>query len=468
VISTKSIGLSFLLIIGFVSGNVIAEPVVINGIVPGAENNEIRLMQYADRISYRLMMVDRVQVSDSATFTLHADVIAPVQFILDIDFYTAVIYVYPGSVYHIICEPVDIAGQYRPFYKKDLLVYSIVDEPDPPINTQIREFENIYAALIEQELSGPYQKRNTTFIKKFRQEMDSVPGYHPVSFVKNYMDYRLASLEFIIAPVKRIPLFKAYIQDKPILYDQPEYMTFFNSFFEDYLLQNSKFISRRDLMVTINQMANYRALLDTLGKDTLLRNEVIRELVWLRSVVDLYNDPSYSKKNLIDMLDQMADLTKFNDHREIAGNLKKSLTQLQQGTYAPAFNLPDLDMDTLNLSDFSGKPLYLSFFTTWSYACLAEFELMDSLYQRYGDRIHFVTISLDKTKSVVDRLRKEKNYNWIFLFNGSGYDIIHDYNVKTFPSFVLIDAEGKIVDYPAYKPSEVIEDRFRYVLNMQQ
>lgn len=457
-----------MVIIGLVSARIKAEPVAIHGVLPGAENSEIRLLHYDDRISYQLVIMDRVYVSDSATFTLHADVIEPTQFILDIDFYSATIYVYPGSVYHIACDPVDISGQYRPFYRKDLLVYNILKEPNPPINTLIGEFENKYAVFIEQELGGTYQKRNTTFIRKFRQEMDSLHDFYRESYVRNYVDYRLASLEFIIAPVKRLSLFKTYIQDKPVLYDHPEYMIFFNSFFEDYLLQHSKFVSRKDLMSTINQSANYRALLDTLGKDTLLRNEEIREMVLLRSVVDLYDDPYFNRNSLILILNQMADITKFNEHRKIANNLKKLLTQLKQGFDAPDFNLPDLNKDTLNLSDFSGKPVYLSFFTTWSYACLAEFELMDSLYKRYGEQIHFVTISLDKTPEVIDRLRKEKNYNWVFLYNGSGYDVIHDYNVKTFPLFVLIDAKGKIVDYPAYKPSEIIEDRFRFVLKIQK
>ncbi|MEZ5199331.1 MAG: hypothetical protein R2764_23990 [Bacteroidales bacterium] len=34
------------------------------------------------------------------------------------------------------------------------------------------------------------------------------------------------------------------------------------------------------------------------------------------------------------------------------------------------------------------------------------------------------------------------------------------YEIKTFPVFALISAEGKILQYPAYKPSETIEEAF--------
>jgi hypothetical protein len=37
--------------------------------------------------------------------------------------------------------------------------------------------------------------------------------------------------------------------------------------------------------------------------------------------------------------------------------------------------------------------------------------------------------------------------------------------VKTFPLFVLIDADGKIMQYPAYKPSEVIEEAIKGLID---
>ncbi len=445
-----------------------AEPVQIRGTLPGAEKHEIRLLQLADRISYRTIILDRTIVSDSANFSLTCDINETAQLILDIDYYSSVLYVVPGSEYALSCEPVDIAGQYRPFYKKDILQYAIMDEPKPQINAMINDFELLYAGFVERELSGIYHKRNTGFIKAFRQEMDSSLTGQVNDFIRNYIDYRLADLEFIIAPSKRNQLFRNFIGGRPVLYNNPEYMNFFQSFFDDFILQHSKFISRRDLQSTINQLGNYPALLDSLGKDTLLRNEVVRELVLLQSVRELYADQSFSKANLIRILDQLAGRTKFEIHREIARNLRKELTHLEPGTLAPDIKLPTLDHDTVRLSDFREKPVYLSFFTTWSYACLAEFELMDSLWQQFGDRIDFITISLDKSPEVMDRLRKEKNYNWTFLYNGSGYDVIHAYRVKTFPSFVFISADGKIIDYPAYKPSELIAERFRANLQKKE
>ncbi len=85
------------------------------------------------------------------------------------------------------------------------------------------------------------------------------------------------------------------------------------------------------------------------------------------------------------------------------------------------------------------------------------------MFGTWGNDIDFITVSLDKNPEVVTRFKEEKNYNWTFLYNGTGYDLIRDYGIKTFPLFVLIDGEGKILQYPAVKPSEGIGDVFTYL-----
>jgi thiol-disulfide isomerase/thioredoxin len=242
-------------------------------------------------------------------------------------------------------------------------------------------------------------------------------------------------------------------------------MNFFHQFFDHYISgTNNRFVKRDDLYATINSQYSYPAMLDSLGKDSLLRNEVIRELVLVKTLMELFNNPDFSKANIIDMLKQVSEKSKFERHRGMAASAIHQLTRFEQGFPAPYFNLPALDGDSLSLPEFEGKPLYLSFMTTWSYACLGEFELLNKLYAEYGNSIHFVTISLDKDSEVVSRFKDDKQYDWEFLYNGSNYDLILDFDIKTFPMFVLIDRNGKMFQYAAYKPSELIKENFKQVL----
>jgi peroxiredoxin len=133
------------------------------------------------------------------------------------------------------------------------------------------------------------------------------------------------------------------------------------------------------------------------------------------------------------------------------------LTKLNPGTKAPGFILPDIEGDTMKLSLFLGKPVYLGFLTTWSYASLGEMKILKDVYEKYKNNVQFVMVSLDEEPQIVRKLVKEKGYNWTFLYNGDGYDVLKDYGVQTFPLFVLINSKGEIMEYPAPKPSENIE-----------
>jgi cytochrome oxidase Cu insertion factor (SCO1/SenC/PrrC family) len=241
-------------------------------------------------------------------------------------------------------------------------------------------------------------------------------------------------------------------------------MRFFNDFFDQYLFPDNNFIPQTDLYTAINRQQSLPALLDTLGKDTILRNEVLREMVCLKSMQSLYFQPKFSKMAILKILQDLKNTSKFSEHREIAQNLMDGLTRFEKGHFPPEFVLPDLDGDLHKLEEYYGKPTYICFFTTWSYGCLTELELMRDLYDRYKGKVHFLGISLDQNADIVRQLKMEKNYAWDFMFNGTDYPLILNYRIKTFPVFLLLDAAGKVVEYPAYKPSEIIHEQFDRLL----
>jgi len=71
------------------------------------------------------------------------------------------------------------------------------------------------------------------------------------------------------------------------------------------------------LISNIEWQVNYKALLDSLGKDTLLKNEVIRELVLLENIVDWSNMKLFTLDSLKTLLTQFYNNTKFNEHKII-------------------------------------------------------------------------------------------------------------------------------------------------------
>jgi thioredoxin-related protein len=59
----------------------------------------------------------------------------------------------------------------------------------------------------------------------------------------------------------------------------------------------------------------------------------------------------------------------------------------------------------------------------------------------------------------------KKGFSWTFLHLGNETGLLKDYDVKSFPLFVLIDGQGKIVRYPADLPDSGLENSIEKLLN---
>ena len=58
----------------------------------------------------------------------------------------------------------------------------------------------------------------------------------------------------------------------------------------------------------------------------------------------------------------------------------------------------------------------------------------------------------------------KKDYVWTFVNIGDQSEVLKDYDVRTYPLFVLIDKEGRIFKYPAGQPSSGLEADLQKIL----
>jgi peroxiredoxin len=458
------------LFLGFIlTSNLIVRPDItqISGRLPGAEGYEIRLLGYSDLITYTVVVIARTVVDTTGNFYLETDLRETTTAILDLDYYTANLVLEPGKIYAISCDSVDMVSQFRPFYEKDDIIFSIVPEDNLELNFLISTFNLSYNKFITDNFDNIYLRRKKGLIDTFRIETEQKYTSIDNPYFTEYFAYKIAQTELSAGSVNKAQLFKKFLDNKPVQYLNPEYMYFFNQFFNGYLTGESKSFTIAELENAINIQKSLSSVLAIISNDSLLKGERIRELVLLKTLNELYYNPHFYSENILYLIFEVSQKSEFTEHRLIATNIAKAVTNLQKGTKAPDFALPDLSGSTLTLSGFYGKPVYLSFLTTWTNACLAEFDLMEKLYIDYGTKINFITVSLDKDINTIMRYADEKKFEWTFLYNGTGFDLIHDYGIKTFPLFVLIDSEGRIFQYPAYKPSEIIEESLKQLAGLK-
>jgi cytochrome c biogenesis protein CcmG, thiol:disulfide interchange protein DsbE len=116
------------------------------------------------------------------------------------------------------------------------------------------------------------------------------------------------------------------------------------------------------------------------------------------------------------------------------------------GHLAPDFTLPDLDGETVRLSDFRGnKAVFLNFWATWCAPCRLEMPTMEEVYHDYkGRNLEILAVSLDAgPQSAVKHFMRELKLTYPALLDPD-MEVLRLYRMFSIPASFLIDKEGII------------------------
>ncbi len=443
-----------------ISTNLIAQNAVIKGYAPGAENKTIKIIKYSDQITYTEKVIASAVIMPTGEFNIELkNIFEPIYAVIDISLYRANIYIEPNTAYEIKIDSADyryFTDIYNPYLNTPPLNISILNSNEKDLNSLIQDFNYLYNNFIQDKFDSLRRFRSKKIVQDFKRQADSIYSDIKNDYFRSYLNYKMASVEQFSQVISRDSLAGKYFIDKPVLYENIEYMSFLNEFFSGYIPAMSKKITANDIETTINVHNSYKALLDTLGKDTILKNQKLRELVMLKTLGELYNNDNYKKENIRNIIEFIRDNSIFNEHRIIADNLIKILTKLKPGTKAPEFKLKDVNGNIVSLSDFVGKKyVYLVFWHIKCQACLAEMELLNKYKEKYGNDVEIIGISVDNDLYDMKRFLKEKDYKWTVIHYNNDPGLLENYDIKAYPQFVLINKEGNILKYPADYPNSI-------------
>ncbi len=123
---------------------------------------------------------------------------------------------------------------------------------------------------------------------------------------------------------------------------------------------------------------------------------------------------------------------------------------LVAGKVFPDFSAKDLQGAPLSVARFQGKVVLVDFWATWCTPCLVELPAIKKLYDRYhASGFEIIGIALDATadKAKLLALLAEQKITWPQYFDGLKWDspLARKYGVRSIPSNILVDRDGKII-----------------------
>jgi thiol-disulfide isomerase/thioredoxin len=439
--------------------SLIAQNVTINGYAPAYKSQDITLYIYADYISYAQIPVATETVSDSGFFKFVLQTDDVKRILLKSSKQKANMYIEPDRNYTVFFPGRDTVHFLNPNVEQNVdLEFAVTDTTE--INALIISYNEHFEKFWTENYQYFVLKKSRERLDSFRLQMQNTYAYLNKPYFKSYITYNIADLDLSTFQGKN-GLSKKYIVGKPVLYDHYEYMNFFNNFFNHYLQLYAQSKNGNAMTEQINGKAGYQGCMSVLAGDKYLKNDTLRELVLIKGLSELYYVPDFSRENILNILEQIASNSKIALHQVIAANVINSFSKLRPGESAPAFTLLDQKGKKVNLTDFKGKFVYLDFWATWCIPCLQEMKLIPSLKKKYGDKIVFISISLDDdTLQMKKFLAKNPKWDWVILHYGSSKQVKEDYEIKSVPSYFLINPFGNFTQSPALRPTQDIESTF--------
>lgn len=434
------------------------KPVVIEGTASFAKGGKIRFYVYNDLLLQQRQMLTEANVSKDGFFRTEFPVNETCLLTFAYNANYGSIYVEPERKYKVdLLADEEMLPRIDAEMIGDGLKISILPVDTAELNYKINRFDryfNYFLALYGNGLLDysphVYDSLVAQLTVRFPYKSDAI-DYYSV-----YIKYKLAYLDLLYYHKNKKDLYDKYLNTKYIFYNNTAYMDFFDQFFEEYLYAGSRKITKPMLYQDINEKCDYNKLLDDLGRDPVLVNEVIREMALIKGLGELYGmDAEFNKRNILMLLKKMSQVSKFKEHRIMAENMAHYLLDLRPGTTAPDFSLKDIHNTTVKLSDFKGKYVYLHFFSTYCLDCIREMQVLKSIQNMYKDSLQIISIMLDfEPTKLYHFVTEYKEFNWLFLHFNSDYAFLDNYQIYGLPFAVLINSEGLIVNYPAKSPMD--------------
>lgn len=443
------------------------DPVKISGKAPFAANQIVRIYQYDDLISYKRVIIGNVKVDKDGNFSTSLNLTRPTYIMFVINFLESELYVEPQKEYQIHFEflnPVENAAEIS---AKEIPMLTIVENDDfKELNQQINMLNNAVADFLTQN-----NNFKRIYYRADKRQLDSLKmliygdwGSSTSDYFKTYQKYTFASYENIIYSKNSDSALVKYFNEKEIYTENTAFMLFFNVFFDKYYESPNSKLPAVEFKRVINEEPNLSKLLDLMGKDPVLKNEIIREMVLIKVLQNAFVDDRFDYRNVVGLLYELAETTKFQDHKKMAMNVIGQLKNKLDGRPILNYTLKNVNGSTTKLSEFKDKYIYIHFFTTDCNSCVRDMFGLQKIQDEFKDSVQIVSISLDmNTAKLFHFVNKYTQFNWPILSFANNFDFIEAYGLKGLPLTMFLDKSGNIIAFPAPTPEENLTQLFSYI-----
>jgi len=431
--------------------NVFSQDIEISGNALGSKNQLVRLISLEDQFSSLEKTIATARTGENGEFHLKSKIAGLRMALVALDLKKAEIFLQSGDNVRLQFLE-DTSSENKSIYEQQPLQYEFLS-PNA-LNTNIQNFNIVYNNFLLRNFIKLSRSRNNKLIIDFKHETDSMFGNFDNGFFKDYRRYKIASLELASRKKNEIKLINEYFLNNKILYDNIEYSSLFKEVFNNYLLSGKSGIDYAKLVETVNYSSGYKQFdqLISQGNIQLANDDRLRELIGIIGLAKFYNTRGFNRNNVIKLLRQVGRNSSFGEHRIIAGNYIAKLQKLVYGSPCPRFSLKSQEGKIISDDSLKGKFTLLMFMKENSRICISHISMIDEIRQMFNSRLRIVSLVKGDTRKI-NNYMYERDYEWP-IARIDDILLLEKFNIKVFPSYVLLNPDGSIASATAPMPDE--------------
>jgi len=166
-----------------------------------------------------------------------------------------------------------------------------------------------------------------------------------------------------------------------------------------------------------------------------------------QNIIGYISTSSFKTNEFLDKVNGEIEKERLSGKRkEIEIRKKRLLSKDLIGEIAPDFMLKNLEGNTFKLSDYLGRIILIEFWGAGCGACIRaakEVEKYTNYFKENNVKLIIIECTKETSLDKVITIKEKFNVNEKTLYGGE--EISKVYGVKGFPSFFLLDKNGKII-----------------------
>jgi peroxiredoxin len=371
------------------------------------------------------------------------------------------IYLRPGKKYQL-SVPFQGAEEPISYFEKESLQFDIVSANDGGFIDQIHEINLVYNTFLLQYFNAIYRGNRHDLIDSLRFEINRRIPASTDKFVDDYITYKIAALELASRIRSQQYILDKLFVNKPVLYNNIEYMSLFREIYSNHI-SRMRSVSPLDLHTVLN--SGYNSLDSLLRTDSnLATDKRLREMVMMLNLMDLHGSRLFESELITKLIAYIEQNSSYAEHRKIAGNIIHQQQVLAYGTPAPLFRLASAFDNSIDLRNYTDKPVLISFIKANCLVCENALLDLESIWQRFQDRYYFLTIATPDVFDEATQFFDDNGLSWPLLNLSQHILLLEQYQVRTFPEFVILLPGNRVGMAPAPGPERHLEYHLSRIL----